>query len=76
ATLASSRTQSLLADHKSVPAALTGGYHLSFDVATGLLVAGFLIAATVLRSPKAPSEPQAGGAGESTEADRSALPQH
>jgi MFS family permease len=68
ATLASSRTQSLLTDSESAATAMTGGYHLSFAVAAGLLVAGFLLAATVLRSPKATSHPQSGGTGESSEA--------
>ena len=73
ATLASTRTQSLLADSKSAAAALTGGYHLSFGVAAGLLVAGFLLAATVLRSPKTPSQPQSGGAEEPSETGGSPL---
>ncbi|GAB3966291.1 MFS transporter [Actinoallomurus acanthiterrae] len=76
ATLASSRTQSLLTDRKSTPAALTGGYHLSFGVATGLLVAGFLIAAAVLRSPTASSQPQSASADKSADAEGSVLSQH
>jgi EmrB/QacA subfamily drug resistance transporter len=50
-TLAASRTEGLLADGQSQPAALTGGYHLAFTVGTGLLVAAFLVAFTVLRQP-------------------------
>ncbi|GAA4673066.1 MFS transporter [Phytohabitans rumicis] len=51
-TLAASRTGTLLADGQSQPAALTGGYHLAFAVGTGLLVAAFIVAFTVLRQPK------------------------
>ena len=54
ATLASSRTDQLLADGQGGAAALTGGYHLAFGVGAGLAVAGILVAAVVLRS-----EPQA-----------------
>ncbi|WP_405150491.1 MFS transporter [Sphaerisporangium sp. NBC_01403] len=71
AALASSRAQSLLTDRNSTAAALTGGYHLSFGVAAGLLVAGFLLAATVLRSPKAPAQPDPRGTGKSSDADGS-----
>jgi EmrB/QacA subfamily drug resistance transporter len=71
ATLASSRTQSLLTDANSTAAALTGGYHLSFGVAAGLLAAGFLLAATVLRSPKTPAQPDPAGTGRSSDADGS-----
>jgi MFS family permease len=51
-TLAAGRTEALLADGQSQPAALTGGYHLAFTVATGFLVAAFVVAFTVLRQPK------------------------
>jgi hypothetical protein len=71
ATLASSRTQNLLTDANSTAAALTGGYHLSFGVAAGLLAAGFLLAATVLRSPKTPAQPDPADTGKSSDADGS-----
>ncbi|MEW1691552.1 MFS transporter [Streptomyces sp. NPDC091265] len=51
-TLAASRTDTLLAGGHSRAEALTGGYHLAFTVGTGLLVAAFLIAFTVLRRPE------------------------
>jgi len=51
-TLAAARTESLLAEGVSRPAALTGGYHLAFAVGAGLLVAAFVVAATVLRQPE------------------------
>jgi EmrB/QacA subfamily drug resistance transporter len=55
ATLATSRTDSLLADGESSVAALTGGYHLAFGVAAGILVAAIVVALTVLRPQKAPA---------------------
>jgi MFS family permease len=54
ATLASARTEALLAADASVPAALTGGYHLAFGVSAGLVVAAIVVAALVLRP--APAE--------------------
>jgi len=50
ATLATSRTDHLLAGGQSVPVALTGGYHLAFGVSAGLVTAALVVAATVLRS--------------------------
>jgi EmrB/QacA subfamily drug resistance transporter len=50
ATLATSRTDQLLASGQSAPAALTGGYHLAFGIAAGLVAAAIVVAATVLRS--------------------------
>jgi EmrB/QacA subfamily drug resistance transporter len=50
ATLATSRTDQLLASGQSAPAALTGGYHLAFGISAGLLAAAIAVAATVLRS--------------------------
>jgi EmrB/QacA subfamily drug resistance transporter len=50
-TLAASRTGGLLASGEGAPAALTGGYHLAFTVGTGLLVAAFAVAFSVLRRP-------------------------
>ncbi|HEX7745598.1 MAG TPA: MFS transporter [Micromonosporaceae bacterium] len=61
ATLAAARTDNLLANGVSAAAALTRGYRLAFSVATGLLVAAFVIAFTVLRpaqrTPTAAAEP-------------------
>ena len=50
ATLATDRTESLLADGESTAAALTGGYHLAFLVGLGLVLAALVVAVTVLRS--------------------------
>jgi EmrB/QacA subfamily drug resistance transporter len=53
ATLSTSRTNHLLADGESAASALTGGYHLAFAIAAGLVVAAIVVAATVLRSERA-----------------------
>jgi EmrB/QacA subfamily drug resistance transporter len=53
ATLATSRTEDLLASGASTPSALTDGYQLAFIVAAGLVVGAIAIALTVLRSEKA-----------------------
>ena len=52
ATLATSRTDTLLADGESSAAALTGGYHLAFGVAAGILVAAIVVAIAVLQPPE------------------------
>jgi EmrB/QacA subfamily drug resistance transporter len=49
ATLATSRTDQLLAAGSGGPAALTGGYHLAFGVAAGLVSVAAILAATLLR---------------------------
>ena len=49
ATLASSRTEALRAGGDSLGVGLTGGYHLAFSVAAGLVVAAIGLAVTVLR---------------------------
>ncbi|MGW7270641.1 MFS transporter [Streptomyces sp. NPDC054864] len=53
AALAAYRTDTLLGEGKTPAEATTGGYHVSFAVAAGLEVLGILLAAVVLRSPKA-----------------------
>jgi EmrB/QacA subfamily drug resistance transporter len=57
ATVASGRTGRLLADGHSVPAALTGGYHLGFWIAAVLVLAGVAVAAVALVDPAAPAAP-------------------
>ena len=58
ATLASSRTESLLAGGDAAPAALTGGYTLAFTIASGFIVAAIAIAVVVLKPERATaSEP-------------------
>jgi MFS family permease len=48
ATLSASRTAKLLAGGHSTAAALTGGYHLAFWIAVGLVLVGIAIALTVV----------------------------
>jgi EmrB/QacA subfamily drug resistance transporter len=50
-TLAASRTSSLTDGGASVASALTGGYHLGFEIAAGAVAVGIVLAATVLRVP-------------------------
>jgi EmrB/QacA subfamily drug resistance transporter len=52
ATLSSSRSNHLLADGESAASALTGGYHLAFAIAAGLVIAAIVVAALVLRSER------------------------
>jgi EmrB/QacA subfamily drug resistance transporter len=49
ATLASSRSENLLAAGEAAPAALTSGYHLAFAVGAALVLIGIGVALTVLR---------------------------
>ena len=49
ATVSSSRSNSLIAQHHPVAAALTEGYHLAFWIACGLVVVAAGLAAAVLR---------------------------
>jgi len=58
ATLATARTERLLAEGESTASALTGGYHLAFGIGAGFVVAAILVAATVLR-PEADAELEA-----------------
>ncbi len=53
ATLAASRTKTLLASGHSTAAALTGGYQLAFWIAVGLVLCGIVLAVTVV--PKLPA---------------------
>jgi EmrB/QacA subfamily drug resistance transporter len=55
ATVSASRTSSLLAHGVPSAAALTGGYHLAFWIAFGLVVAAVGVAATVLRPRPEPA---------------------
>jgi EmrB/QacA subfamily drug resistance transporter len=57
ASLATSRTDHLLADGQNAASALTGGYHLAFGIGAALVGAAVLVAATVLRSETA-AEPE------------------
>jgi EmrB/QacA subfamily drug resistance transporter len=55
ATLSTSRTEKLIAHKQSTAVALTGGYHLAFWIATGLVLAGIAVSLTVLRPESVPS---------------------
>jgi EmrB/QacA subfamily drug resistance transporter len=58
ATVAASQTGALLASGDSEAAALAGGFRVVFGISTGLLVAGILLGALVLRTP-AKQQPEA-----------------
>jgi EmrB/QacA subfamily drug resistance transporter len=59
ATLAATRTNSLLAHGHSHPSALTGGYQLAFTVGAGLILAALALALTVLQpEPRTSEEPE------------------
>jgi EmrB/QacA subfamily drug resistance transporter len=61
ATLATERTDGLLADGKSMAEALNGGYHLAYVVGALLVGVAIVVALTVLRPPAqaAPQEAEA-----------------
>ena len=50
ATLATARTEGLLADGQGAASALTGGYHLAFAVGAGFVVVAIALASILLRS--------------------------
>jgi EmrB/QacA subfamily drug resistance transporter len=56
-TLATSRSQELLASGASPASALTSGYQMSFHIGAGLVLVGIVVAVTVLRR-QSRSEPQ------------------
>jgi len=64
ATVAASKTESLLAAGQSLPNALTGGFRLVFGISAALIVAGIVLALTWLRE----SESERSSASEELEA--------
>ncbi len=52
ATLSASRSETLLAGGDSAPVALTGGYHLAFWIAAGLVASAIVAALVLLEQPK------------------------
>jgi EmrB/QacA subfamily drug resistance transporter len=56
ATLATSRTEDLVADGEAAAAALTSGYHLAFWIGTVLVGVAIAVAVTVLRAVDPPAE--------------------
>jgi EmrB/QacA subfamily drug resistance transporter len=55
ATLATSRTDGLLADGESSASALTSGYHLALLIGAALVAVAVAVAVTVLRSEESPT---------------------
>jgi hypothetical protein len=53
ATLATERTERLLADGESAASALNSGYHLAYVIGAGLVLVAIAIAVSALRSPEA-----------------------
>ena len=51
ATLATARSDGLIADGQSTAAALTSGYQLAFGIGAGLILTGLALTASVLRPP-------------------------
>jgi EmrB/QacA subfamily drug resistance transporter len=59
ATLSASRSEDLVARGESAAAALTGGYHIAFWIAAGLIGAAIVVALAVLQpAPKPAPEPR------------------
>jgi EmrB/QacA subfamily drug resistance transporter len=67
-TIATDRTKTLARAGHTLPSALTGGYRLDFTIAAGCALAGLLVAATVLRSPRRPQAEQVAAPAASAEA--------
>jgi EmrB/QacA subfamily drug resistance transporter len=59
ATLATTRTEHLVAGGDSTASALTGGYHLAFVVGVGLAIAAVAVAIAVLQPAAVPQEQEA-----------------
>jgi fucose permease len=72
ATVSASRTSALMAEHRPPAAALTGGYHLAFWIAFGLVLTAMAAAATLPR-PVGPVCPGAAGAQPQAQ-DRACVP--
>jgi EmrB/QacA subfamily drug resistance transporter len=58
ATLATERTEGLIADGESTAAALNSGYHLAYLIGAALTALGIVVAAVVLRSQPPAEAPQ------------------
>jgi MFS family permease len=58
-TLSTSRTESLVGGGAADASALTGGYHLAFEVALGLVAVALVLALTALRPERAPGTVEA-----------------
>jgi hypothetical protein len=69
ATLATERTEGLLADGETTAAALNSGYHLAYLVGAILVGVGILVALVVLRSDDSVAEPEEAEAPEAARAE-------
>jgi MFS family permease len=56
ATLATERTDGLLADGESAASALNSGYHLAYVVGAALVLVAIIVAVAVLQPPREQSE--------------------
>jgi EmrB/QacA subfamily drug resistance transporter len=72
ATLATDRTDSLVADGESLANALNSGYHVAYLIGLGLVAIGLVVALTVLRSEPAPG--MHGAHGEAAHGDGAGQP--
>jgi predicted MFS family arabinose efflux permease len=72
ATLATERTDGLLADGESAASALNSGYHLAYLIGAGLVIVAIATAVSVLRSrlPEGAAEPAAEPVAQGVEAPR------
>ena len=71
ATLSATRSDSLKGSGKSTLAALTGGYHLAFLIAAGLVLAAVAVAITVLEEEQQLMPAEAGA----SDGEREAYPE-
>jgi EmrB/QacA subfamily drug resistance transporter len=69
ATVSASRTSALAAQHQTAAVALTGGYHLAFWIACGLVIAAAGVTLTMLR-PQPAAEPAMPATGSEVVPDR------
>ncbi len=60
ATLSATRTENLIADGASEPAALVSGYHLAFWIGAALVAVAIAVAAIVVEAPDELPEPRRG----------------
>ncbi len=72
--LATHRTKSLVADHHALRSALTSGYHLSFLIGAGCIVAAIVVSLLVLRTPGGPRPAEATVRAPAHEAEREPQP--
>jgi MFS family permease len=69
ATLATERTDGLLADGEATASALTSGYHMAFLIGAALVGVAIVFAVSFLREAVPAAVEEAGAEGEQTEAE-------